>query len=240
MKINRTTAFVCIIIMIISGISLILCKNNILQNIFLGIFTGFIVSFVLSIIGYFHEREKIFNAISFNIKSLYINITDMSKILGNFLITIHNTTEIQDDKLNLLINISKFNISLIDKMNLESYVPVLKNSQKAYVCKRLKEFHDITYSIKYNISENKIKILEYKKQFLIIHQNGKIPSFEEVKYLDNLKNEIIIFTARLHEYITMQSLEVGKIANEFFGDKKWKEIEKKLQIEIENNKKEVE
>lgn len=97
MKVNKITTIACLLMAITSGGLLFFYSNNFtIQSLLSGIFTGFIVSFVVAVIGYFHERAKIIEAIDFNIRRLFLNITVMSKILGNVLPNIHNSTVIQD------------------------------------------------------------------------------------------------------------------------------------------------
>ncbi len=95
-----------------------------LQSILSGIFTGFIVSLVVAVIGYFHERAKIIEAVEENIKSLFLNITVMSKILGKILPQIHNSVAIQDLPFRNVYGLSGLNPEFIEKMNLGLYSPV--------------------------------------------------------------------------------------------------------------------
>ena len=67
MKINRITILVCLAAIFFSGVAAIKVQNTMIQGILSGIFTGFIVSLVTSIIGYFHEREKILEKTDNNI-----------------------------------------------------------------------------------------------------------------------------------------------------------------------------
>ena len=58
------------------------------------------------------------------------------------------------------------------------------------------------------------------------------------KNLDDLKNVINIHTAKFHEYVTAQSIELAEIGKEFYGYKKkhlsWNDIETALTKDAEN------
>lgn len=237
MKVNKITTIVCLLMTIISGVLLFYKDNVMLQSILSGIFTGFIVSLVVAVIGYFHERAKIIKAVEENIKSLFLNITVMSKILGKVLPQIHNSVAIQDLPFSNVYSLSGLNPEFIEKMNLGLYSPVFPKSTKTIVCKSLIAFRQTTYKIK-NCSSNLTRqVLNYNILLLEIQKNqmmGMQTNPMQEKNLDDLKNLINISTARLHEYTTVQSLEIGKIAKYFFGDKVWKDIEARLLIEVED------
>ena len=92
MKVNKITSLVCFSFIFVSGMMMVfLYDNTVIFSVLSGLFTGFIASFVISIIGYFHEKAKIIESIGINIKSLFVNMTAMSKILGNTLPSIHNS-----------------------------------------------------------------------------------------------------------------------------------------------------
>lgn len=242
MKVNKITAFICLIITIISGCLLMIYKNNeMLQSILSGIFTGFIVSLVVAVIGYFHERAKIIEAIDENIRSSFLNITVISKIAGNVLPTIHTSNDIQDLPFKNIVGLASLNPEFIIKMNLGLYSPVFTTSKQALVCKRLKEFLQTTYNIKNFSSRIESCVLNYNLQKLRIRNNelrGIIVTTYELQNLDNIKNDILVLTAKLHEYTTCQAIEAGKIAKDFYGYKKkhlyWDDIEADLLREAEN------
>lgn len=88
--------------------------------------------------------------------------------------------------------------------------------------------------LNYGIQYNKI-------QAKIAQEIATTP--EEAQILDELKNSINILTAKLHEYTTGQSIELGKIAKDFFGYKKkrlyWNDLEAALISRAENIVKET-
>lgn len=237
MKVNKITAIVCLLITIISCVLLLFYKDNVmLQSILSGIFTGFIVSLVVAIIGYLHERAKTIAAIEDNIKSLFFNITVMSIMLGKILPQIHNSVTLQDFQFKSVYGLSGFNPQYIEKMNLSLYSPIFPKSKKDVICKKLKDFLPTTYNIKNRSFELFMQVLKYNCMFLEIQKNqtmGLQVNLTPEKNLDDLKNLINIRTAKLHEYTTAQSLEIGKIAKDFFGDKVWKDIEAILINEAE-------
>lgn len=215
--------------------------DNVMQSTYSGIFTGFIASLVISIIGYFNERAKLIEGINTNIKSLFLNITVMSKILGTVSPQIHNSCVIPDLPFKNLCGLSQLNLEFIEKMNLGLYSPILSGGRKASVCKRLQEFQQAVYNIK-NCSMNlENSVLNYTIQYntmQIKSAQGVVVTPEETQNLDNLKNSVNIFTAKLHEYTTGQAMELGKIAKDFYGYKKnrlyWNDLEPTLILQAEN------
>ena len=224
MKVNKITALVCLIITVLSGVLLIFSKDySMLQNVLSGIFTGFIVSLVIAVIGYFHERAKILETIDINIRSLFLNIAVMSKMLEKLLPQIHNAASLQDLPFKNLSGFSALNLEFIEKMNLGLYSPFYSKSQKAMACKRLKEFHQTAYNIQTSANKLEMMVLRFCAATLTLQNNqmmGKQPTSVDLQNLDNKKNEIIIFTAKFHEYTTGQVIELKKIAQDFFGSKK--------------------
>lgn len=242
MKVNKITTIVCFAMAIVSGVLLFFYKDNtIIQSILSGIFTGFIVSLVVAVIGYFHERAKIIEAIDVNIRNLFINVKVMSMILGKVLPQIHNSIVIQDLPFKNVSELSLLNSEFIEKMNLGLYESFYNKSKKSYVCQRLKKFHTAIFTMKNHSSNLQIQVLNYGILLLEIQKNqmmGMQINPIQQNNLDNLKNEINIHTAKLHEYVTAQSIEVAEIGKEFYGYKKkhlcWNDIEIALLREAEN------
>ncbi len=242
MEVNRITACICLLIIIIIGFLLNFFRdNNMLQSILLGIFTGFIVSFVVAVIGYFHEKAKIIEAVNINIKSLFFNLTVISKIFGEILPQIHNSDTIQDLPFKNISGLASLNPEFINNMNLGLYSPFVNIDNQAFICKRLKEFLNVTYNIKNLCSKLEADVVKYNIQVLFIQNNqvkGRMATPSELKNLDELKNNINIFTAKLHEYTTAQAIELDKIANDFFNERKeelsWNKIKANLLLEVEN------
>lgn len=83
----------------------------------------------------------------------------------------------------------------------------------------------LNYTIQYNTMQIK-------------SAQGVVVTPEETQNLDNLKNSVNIFTAKLHEYTTGQAMELGKIAKDFYGYKKnrlyWNDLEPTLILQAEN------
>lgn len=242
MKVNKTTIYVCLFISIISGALMLFVKdNNMMQSISSGIFTGFIASLAISVIGYFNEKAKLIEAMNINIKNLFLNLTVMSKILGTVLPQIHNSVIIPDLPFKNLCGLSQLNLEFIEKMDLGLYSPFFSISGKASVCKRLQELQKAIYNIK-NCSMNlENAVLNYTLQYNNIQiksAQGMVVTPEETKNLDDLKNLVNISTAKLHEYTTGQAMELGKIAEEFYGCKKkhlyWNDIEAALILQAES------
>lgn len=243
MKVNRITSTVCLIIIIVSGALLIYFKDcDTLQSLLIGIFTGFIVSFVVAVIGYFHERAKIIEAIDLNIRSLFLNITVMSKILGQVLPQIHSSVVIPELLFKDVSKLASLNSEFIKEMNLGLYNPFNKQSKKSNVCKKLEKFNSVIYTMK-NLSSNlEIQVLNYDIALSEIQKNqmmGIQMNSVQQENLNELKNLINIKTAKFHEYVTAQSLEIAEIGKDFYGNKKkrkqfeWDDIEKDLLSQAE-------
>lgn len=242
MKVNKITAIACLSITIISGILLVIYKNNVvLQSVFSGVFTGFIVSFVVAIIGYFHERAKITEAIDVNIRNLFINIKVMSMILGNVLPKIHGSYAIDDLPFKNISTLASLNSEFIEKMDLGLYDPLYNKSKKFYACQKLNKFNSAIYAMKNHSSSLEKQVLNYCILLLEIQKNqmmGIQTNPIQEKNLDDLKNVINIHTAKFHEYVTAQSIELAEIGKEFYGYKKkhlsWNDIETALTKDAEN------
>lgn len=237
MKVNKIIIIVCLSMSIISGVSFVFYRDDIiLQSILSGIFTGFIVSLVVAIIEYFHDQAKIIELVEENIKSLFLNIRVMSEMLGQILPQIHNSIDIPNLPFENIYGLSRLNPEFIEKMNLGLYSPIFPKSKKAIVCKDLKAFQETAYNIKNRSSNIAMQVLNYNILLLEIrtnHMMGMQPDPIKERNMDNLKNLINISTAKFHEYTTAQSLEIAKISKNFFGDKVWNDIKNRLLGEVE-------
>lgn len=242
MKVNKITSLVCFSFIFVSGMMMVLLyDNNVIFSVLSGLFTGFIASFVISIIGYFHEKAKIIESIGINIKSLFVNMTAMSKILGNTLPSIHNSEIIQDLSFKHVSGISTLNLNLLEKMNLGLYNPFVKNSKNMAVCKKLLEYWLSLQTIS-NISKNiETRVLEYNLEIMNVQlaqtKGITVPS-EKLKQLDELKNEINIKVAKFHEYVCGQTIELEKISRKYYNgkknDKNWLKIKEKLLLQVDD------
>lgn len=242
MKVSKITFIVCVIITFISCVFIVVFEdNNLLQSIFSGVFTGFIVSDVTALIGYYHERAKIYTAIDQNIKELYLNLTVISKILGKVLPQIHTAEEMPESYFHNLSELSKLNQEFFDSMNLKLFSPFCHRSVKAIICEDLKDLCQDMYSVKHNSMSLETKTLEYNKIYLTIKNsqiNGIQVDQSQLMNLDIQKNLVNISAAKLHEYIACKASEIGKIAKKFYGHKNrqliWGEIEAHLNNQAEN------
>lgn len=248
MKINKNTAWVCAISIMISGIIVIFlgcfapqtAGYNTIQNIVLGIFSSSIVSFIISFVGYFHERSSIIEKTENNIKSLYINMCVLSKITGDTLQQIHMASDLSILPFGNISGLSKLNVDVLNNMDLGLFQPICKKGQLSKVYSDLIEFQQITYNIK-NISMNlHAQTLEYSNQYLKMHNEemlGIQANSLNIQNLDALKNLINIRTEKLHEYIIGKSLEFEKIIKIFYKqtEKKqsWENIKTNLLMQIE-------
>ena len=241
MKINKTTMITCIVITILSGLSILLFDNAMIQNISSGIFTGFIASLVISIIGYFHERNIILEKTDNNIKSLYINMMVLSKIIGSALPQIHKATAMESLPFKNISGLSELNVGFSEKMDLGLFSPIWKRGKLARIYAKLIEFQQVLYNIK-NISVNlQAQTMEFTIKSLEL-QNAQMrgiqPNTTEFDHIAELKNLINIRTAKLHEYVTGQALELEKIAKSFYDYKNrkcpWEMIKANLMVQVED------
>ena len=249
MKINKITLFICTVLTIISGLAIILVDSivpdsvdtSLYQSVASGIFTGFIVSLVISVIGYFHERNIILEKTDSNIKSLYINMMVLSKIIGSILPQIHKSASMEPLPFKNISGLSELSVSFAEKMDLGLFSPIWQRGKLARIYAELIEFQQELYNIK-NISVNlqaqtidfTIKTLELQNAQL----RGVQPSPTEFESIDELKNLINIRTAKFHEYVTGQALELEKIAKFFYNykDRKhpWERIKANLMLQAED------
>ena len=240
MKINKNTAFICMILIVLSGIVVIFLEYSTLQatwcktiqSIMLGIFSSFIVSFVISLVGYFHERSNIIEKTENNVKSLYINMCVLTQIIGN--------SDLERLPFSHISSLSTLNVEYLNNMDLGLFQPVCKRGRLAKVYIDLLEFQQIAYNIK-NISMNlQTQALEYSNQYLKMRNDEMlgIPAYPlNLQNLDALKNLVNIRTAKLHEYVTGKTLEFERIIKTFYKQKgkkqSWENIKPILLMQIE-------
>lgn len=242
MKVNKITVIACSIAILISGIGIKLLKSfTTWQNIVMGIFTSSVVSCIIALVNYFHERNCIIEKIDNNLRSLYINMSVLSKIIGNVLTQVHNTDILSNLMFNNISGISAFNVDYLNNMNLGLFEPFIKSGKLNVVRFRLAEFQQTAYNIK-SISANlQMQTLDYDNHF-IRRQNalrqGMLTDPIEDKYIEELKNLINIRTAKLHEHVTRETQELEKIAMDFYNRKSskqtWQEIKLFLSLQIED------
>lgn len=251
MKINKNITIVCSVVILIGtivlSIGIVFYKQffdrvgieSIITSIFIGIITGLIVSTVMAFIGYFHERAIIIGKIDFNIKSLFINMVVLSKMLEAILPQIHPTTDLSILPFKNISGLSALNLDFVEKMELHMFNAFFPNGKFSKIDSQLIEFDQTIYNIK-SISMNlEIKVLEYQNLYLQIQKIqliGMQPNFIDLQNLDNLKNYINIRTAKFHEYITGKTIELEKIAESFYKNKNisWRDIKSNLLTQAEN------
>lgn len=247
MKINKKTAIVCAIAIIISGVIMVLLGlfapestwSDIFQNISSGVFASFIVSLVVTIVGYYYERDVIIERTDKNIKRLYVNMFVLSKIIGNTLKQIHTTTNMYTLPFEKISQLSELNVTYLDKMNLGLFNPFCKKSELASTYIQLTDYQQIAYNIK-NVAINlQFLTVQYDNQALKLQNNGFQPSLKDIQDLDNLKNLINVKAAKFHEYTTAQYIELEKIAKSFYTYRKdkqsWDSIKTNLLLQMEDD-----
>ena len=108
---------------------------------------------MISVIGYFHERNIILEKTDSNIKSLYINMMVLSKIIGSVLPQIHKAASMESLPFKNISGLSELNVSFTEKMDLGLFSPLWKWGRLAHIYTELIEFQRVLYNIK-NISVN--------------------------------------------------------------------------------------
>lgn len=241
MKINRITILVCLAVILFSGVAIIRVPDTMIQGILSGIFTGFIVSLVTSIIGYFHEREKILEKTDNNIRSLYINMNVICRTIGNTLPQIHKTTNLDSLPFKLICDLSELDIEFIEKMDLGLFNPILKKGNLAKIYLALMDFKLTLYNIRSIAGDTNSNVIDYTIKFLQLENTrlrGLQLSQKDIDDVDALKNAINIRTAKFHEYVTAQTMELEKIAETFYsrrGSKQsWAQMKVTLTAQVED------
>lgn len=249
MKINKITLYVCALLTVVSGLTMIIIESavsdrietSLCQSVVSGIFTGFIVSLVTSIIGYFHERNILLEKANSNIKSLYINMLVLSGIIGSVLPQIHKAASMEHLPFRTITGLSELSVDFSEKMDLGLFSPIWKRGKLARIYAELIGFQQVLYNIK-NISANlQAQTMEFTIKALEL-QNAQMRGIQSsptaVESINDLKNQINIRTAKLHEYVTGQVLELEKIAKSFYSykDRKhpWEMIKANLTLQVED------
>ncbi len=248
MKINRITAIICGILTILSGAGTVLMElfapqtapYIAMQGFVSSIFSGLIVSLVVPTIGYFYERNIIFEKTDSNIRSLYINMYIISQKIGKILPQIPFTTRMEPLFFKQIYELSALNIDFFKDMNLHSFVPFFKRGKFALIYEELQEYQQTVYNIR-NISTNLYgQTQEYDIQFLCMQYNqmaGVPVDPDSNVILQNFKNTINVRTAKFHEYTTGQLYELEKIAKVFYSNKgrkqSWEDIKPVLMQQVE-------
>jgi len=249
MKINKNTAIVCAIAIIISGgmvilLALVVPKfagYDVIQSMILGAFSSFIVSAVIAIVGYLHERNRIIEKTENNIKSLFINMNILSQIIGDTLQQVHMAQDLSALPFDNISNLSTLNVDLLNSMELGMFSPFYKSGKLAQVYGKLMEFQQVAYNIK-NISWTlQAQVLDYSNYMLKIRNSeafGMQTNPIEIQNLDTAKNAINIRTAKLHEYVRGQALELEKQIKIFYGCNgrrhSWEDTKRNLQMQVED------
>lgn len=241
MKINKITMLICAIITLISGIILVFINDTMLQGVVSGIFTGFIVSVVTAVIGYFYEREIILEKTDNNIRSLYVNLNVISKMLANILPQIYKSASLEKLPFACVAELSKLSIEFSDNMDFGLFVPIYKNGKIAQVYDELKELRQTLYNIKNTVADIQICVQDYTIKSLEL-ENSKLKGIPltpaAYEALNESKNAINVKTAKLHEYVAGKALDLDKIAKKFYDCRRntpsWEELKKILMQEAEN------
>ena len=250
MKVNKITMFACGIISILTIILTIIIglkydtsvqKISLIFNICLGLFTSSTISMVIAIVGYFHAKEVINEKVKFNLQSLYLNMIVHSRTLGQTVPQIHTATYLEQLPFKNISSISQLSLEFINNMEVGLFCPIFENSKLSKVYSQLAEFQIVLYNIKNISMQLETMILEYSNKALqlqVNQQNGIKPNPNDLQSLDQLKNIINIKTAKLHEHATDRSMQLEKIAQQFYScnhDKtSWETIKSDLMVQARN------
>lgn len=212
------------------------------QSIISGIFTGFIVSLVVAFIGYFHEREVGLEKIDTNIRNLYINMAVMAKRLGNISSNIFTIQDLEQLPFREVAELSKLNVEFFEKMNLGLFVPIFKNKRLAIIKSELEQYQQVLFNIKNVANELMIEVLKYKirnQEMLLNQTQATNMDPNTMQGLAMQKNLINISAAKLHEYVTGQTMNLDSIAEMFYGrsreskKKSWDKIKAVLLSQVD-------
>ena len=228
MKVNKITTIICFGIAIILSIPILLnIDNQIIMNISYGLFTGTIVSAIISLIAYFSEKEKLISLAKSNLNSLYLNLLTMSNEVGKNINLIFESEYIEEFHFKNAYDLSELNIKFISNINLEMYSPFYPKSRTAKVFEMLKEFKLDTYIIRKIAFDLNSNVLIYDLEYT-----------ESKPNISQRKNAINIRNAKFHEYLKSKIIEIDKIGNILYKQKKnnmnWNNIKNVLCLEAED------
>lgn len=115
MKINKWTIFICVIMLIISGVLVYMISdvNTKTYDLALGVFTGFLVSLVIAIVNYLHQKYLIYNSVMTQISDIFINTYIIHRMTGMILEKVQNLNKLDD-----------LNIGFATGMNTKLFVPI--------------------------------------------------------------------------------------------------------------------
>ncbi len=137
-----------------------------------------------------------------------------------------------------IADLSTLNVDFFNSCDLGLFSPLNKKGNLVEIYDELIEFQHVAYNIK-NISWNlQALAIDYSNRMLKIQNNqsfGIQTDPMEIQYLDTLKNTINIRTAKHHEYVTGQALELEKLIKRFYecnnkGRKTWEDIKKTYRL----------
>ena len=126
-------------------------------------------------------------------------------------------------------------------MDLGLFSPLWKWGRLAHIYTELIEFQQVLYNIK-NISVNlQAQTMEFTIKTLEI-QNAQLQGVQlsptVLENVNELRNLINIRTAKLHEYVTGQTLGLENIAKSFYSYKNrkcpWEMIKANLMVQVED------
>lgn len=220
MKINKNTSIICIIFSIIFGVLTVVLQpfHELSSSIVASIFTGFIVSAVVALIGYFHEKEKILNNISNNIRNLYINLLAIKNITGKIIPKVATANDLTKLEYSTIEALTALNIEFAKKMELELYEGFFGNSKLSKIINEFISLKNEQYNLKNLAFKLYRETLEYQlseSEVKKIRLQGKEVPANYIKDQAEYKNLINIQTAKFHEYEAGLILKLDKLAEEF-------------------------
>ena len=165
----------------------------------------------------------------------------LSKIIGSALPQIHKAASMEPLPFKNISGLSELNVSFTEKMDLGLFSPLWKWGRLAHIYTELIEFQQVLYNIK-NISVNlQAQTMEFTIKTLEI-QNAQLQGVQlsptVLENVNELRNLINIRTAKLHEYVTGQTLGLENIAKSFYSYKNrkcpWEMIKANLMVQVED------
>lgn len=217
MKINKWTIFICVIMLIISGVLVYMISdvNTKTYDLALGVFTGFLVSLVIAIVNYLHQKYLIYNSVMTQISDIFINTYIIHCMTGMILEKVQNLNKLDDLNYRSILGMADLNIGFATGMNTKLFVPIVGIGKKYQAIIEMMEFENDLSNLKFCIG--KIQSYSLEHDLLQVEMTQRPPTQEEIALLQSKRCLVLVQTAKLHEYEASLLQKIDKIATPFYG-----------------------
>lgn len=237
MKANKYTIIACVIIGIISCITMIAINNSSSKSfiVAVGIFTGVLVSLVSTIVSYCDKRGTIYHAVESNIADIFINLHIIYSMTGNILNQIQYFYGLKELNYKMLIGLAELNTSFASSMQLGTYEPLFPIGKKHYAIKDMRQFEKDLFNLKLCIGKIQNAALEHDLLLTMISNCNRQPTVDEGTRLNELRTLVLVQTAKVHQYQDSLLHEIDKIAGPFYGkgNNSWDNVKKQLFVKAD-------